>query len=78
MVPSYHTTDWSQAKKVTDDNYSWTTRVSGLVFLVEHTNSGGPQNVLNDFAKGGRCKGLSKTPEKEKQASTFFGVEASK
>ena len=33
---------------------------------------------MNDFAKGGRCKGLSKTPEKEKQASTFFGVEASK
>jgi len=32
---------------------------------------------LKDFAKGGRCKGFSKASEKEKQASTFFGVEAS-
>src|SRR5437867_1873318 len=51
MVPSYHTTDWSQAKKVTDDNYSWTTRVSGPVFLVEHTNSGGAPERSERFCQ---------------------------
>jgi hypothetical protein len=33
---------------------------------------------LKDFAEGRLCKRFSKTSEKDKQASTFFGVEASK
>src|SRR5712692_610443 len=70
-------TDWSQAKKVTDDNYSW---ALGFPLLSSWSNIqivGAASAALKDFAKGGRCKGFSKTSEKEKQASTFFRVETS-